>query len=73
MNKDASSTPAAAGELSLSADLRNQSDEIWAGLHAHPFLSELARGVLPLEKFRFFLEQDIMYLPDFAQIGRAHV
>jgi hypothetical protein len=33
------------------------------GLHAHPFLSELACGVLPLEKFRLFIEQDILYLP----------
>jgi len=67
MSKDASSPPAAAGEPSLSAELRDQSDRIWAGLHAHPFLSELARGVLPLEKFRFFVEQDVMYLPDFAR------
>jgi len=67
MNKDAPGTSAAAGEPLLSAELRDQSDRIWTGLHAHPFLSELARGVLPLEKFRFFLEQDIMYLPDFAR------
>ena len=67
MNKDASRTPAAAGEPSLSGELRDRSDRIWTGLHAHPFPGELARGVLPLEKFRFFLEQDIMYLPDFAR------
>jgi len=67
MNEDASGTPAATAEPSLSAELRDQSDRIWTGLHAHPFLSELARGTLPLEKFRFFLEQDIMYLPDFAR------
>src|SRR4249919_267505 len=67
MNKDASRTPTAAVAPSLSGELRDQGDRIWTGLHAHPFLSELARGVLPLEKFRFFLEQDIMYLPDFAR------
>ena len=67
MNKDPSRPSAAAGESSLSAELRDQSDRIWTGQHAHPFLSELARGVLPLEKFRFFVEQDIMYLPDFAR------
>jgi thiaminase/transcriptional activator TenA len=67
MDKDASSTSAPAGEPSPSAELRDQSDRIWTGLHAHPFLGELARGVLPLEKFRFFVEQDIMYLPDFAR------
>ena len=67
MTKGASDTPAAVREPPLSAELRDQSDRIWSGLHAHPFLRELARGVLPLEKFRFFLEQDIMYLPDFAR------
>src|SRR5215475_7108565 len=67
MDTDASSTSASAGEPSPSAELRDQSDRIWAGLHAHPFLGELARGVLPLEKFRFFVEQDVMYLPDFAR------
>jgi thiaminase (transcriptional activator TenA) len=51
----------------MSGYLRQGSDRVWAGLHAHPFPAELARGVLPLEKFRFFIEQDILYLPDFAR------
>jgi len=54
-------------EGSLSASLRDQSDRVWEGLHAHPFLRELSRGVLPLEKFRFFIEQDLLYLPEFAR------
>ena len=52
---------------SLSASLRAQSEHVWEGLHAHPFLRELSGGVLPLEKFRFFIEQDLLYLPDFAR------
>jgi thiaminase (transcriptional activator TenA) len=67
MNKATSRPPTATREPSLSGELRDQCDRIWAGLHAHPFLGELARGMLPLEKFRFFVEQDIMYLPDFAR------
>jgi len=51
----------------FSASLRAQCDRIWAGLHAHPFLGELARGVLPLEKFRFFIEQDLLFLPEYAR------
>ena len=65
--RGASGRSAAGAEPSLSAGLRNRSDRIWAGLHAHPFLRELARGVLPPEKFRFFIEQDILYLPDYAR------
>jgi thiaminase/transcriptional activator TenA len=54
-------------EGSLSASLRDQSERVWAGLHAHPFLRELSCGTLPLEKFRFFIEQDLLYLPEFAR------
>jgi thiaminase/transcriptional activator TenA len=52
---------------SFSGRLRAQCDRIWAGLHAHPFLGELARGTLPLDRFRFFIEQDLLYLPAFAR------
>jgi thiaminase (transcriptional activator TenA) len=52
---------------SLSANLRDHSELVWEGLHAHPFLRELSCGVLPLEKFRFFIEQDLLYLPEFAR------
>jgi thiaminase/transcriptional activator TenA len=54
-------------DASLSAELRERSGRIWERLHSHPFLRELARGELPLDKFRFFLEQDVLYLPDFAR------
>jgi thiaminase (transcriptional activator TenA) len=58
---------AASTELAFSASLRAQCDRIWAGLHAHPFLGELTRGTLPLDKFRFFIEQDLLFLPAFAR------
>jgi thiaminase (transcriptional activator TenA) len=37
---------------------REESDAICTVLHQHPFITELAEGTLPLDKFRFFLEQD---------------
>jgi thiaminase (transcriptional activator TenA) len=46
---------------------RSQSDRIWEQLHAHPFITELAEGTLPLDKFRFFIEQDNMYLEEYAR------
>ena len=54
-------------ETAFSARLRARCDRIWAGLHAHPFLGELARGTLPLDRFRFFIEQDLLFLPAFAR------
>jgi thiaminase (transcriptional activator TenA) len=54
-------------EGSLCAELRAGSDAIWASLHEHPFVRELAAGTLPLERFRFYLEQNLMYLPEYAR------
>lgn len=58
---------AANTESPFSHSLRLQCDRIWAGLHAHPFLGEMARGTLPLDRFRFFIEQDLLFLPAFAR------
>ena len=46
---------------------RNECDAIWTGLHRHPFITELAEGTLPLDRFRFFLEQDDFYLEEYAR------
>lgn len=51
----------------FSGGLRAGCERIWARLHGHPFLGELAAGTLPLEKFRFFIEQDLLFLPEFAR------
>src|ERR1700721_587542 len=53
--------------METSQAFRDRCDRVWAGLHAHPFLGELARGTLPLDRFRFFVEQDLLYLPAFAK------
>ena len=52
---------------SASDGFRARCDPIWDGLHAHPFLRELVAGTLPLEKFRFFLEQDNFYLEEYGR------
>jgi len=60
----------------LCEELRAGCRDVWEGLHEHPFLRELAAGTLPLETFRFYLEQDLFFLPDYLRaiglaIGRA--
>lgn len=52
---------------SASDGFRSDSEAIWKALHEHPFINELAVGTLPLEKFRFFLEQDNFYLEEYAR------
>ncbi len=47
--------------------LRRECEAIWGALHRHPFITELAAGTLPLDRFRFFLEQDDFYLEEYAR------
>ena len=53
---------------SFSALLRIKADPIWQKIFNHPFLREIQQGTLPLEKFRYYLAQDYVYLEGF---GRA--
>jgi thiaminase/transcriptional activator TenA len=53
--------------MSISDEMRAACAAIWDGLHAHPFLRELAAGTLAPDRFRFFLEQDNLYLEDYAR------
>jgi thiaminase/transcriptional activator TenA len=60
---------------SLCESLREDCREVWAALHAHPFIRELAQGTLAPERFRFYCEQDLFFLPALARsvaIGLAH-
>ncbi len=47
--------------------LRSACLPIWQSLAEHPFLRELAAGTLPEEKFRFYIEQNLMYLPEYSR------
>ena len=53
---------------SFSALLRAEADEIWREIFDNPFLKEVQQGTLPMEKFRYYLAQDYLYLEGF---GRA--
>lgn len=48
--------------------LRQASEPLWGALLEHPFVVQLADGTLPLDRFRFYLEQDRQYLFDFARV-----
>jgi thiaminase/transcriptional activator TenA len=47
--------------------LRASCPDVWSSLHGHPFLQEMAEGTLSLDRFRFYLEQDTMYLEEYAK------
>jgi thiaminase/transcriptional activator TenA len=52
---------------SLCARFREECAAVWDALHAHPFVREMAAGTLPVERFRFYVEQNLMYLLEYAR------
>jgi thiaminase/transcriptional activator TenA len=47
--------------------LRSRCLGAWEAFPEHPFLRELVAATLPLEKFRFYIEQNLLYLPEYAR------
>lgn len=53
---------------SPSARLRDSSEPAWSALADEPFVRELAAGDLAPERFRFYIEQNLQYLPQYARV-----
>ena len=58
-------------DQSFSAYLWNQASPVWEEVSVHPFLSELQDGTLPVEKFRYYILQDYLYLGAFGRAAAA--
>src|SRR3984957_5347087 len=59
-----------------SAVLRERGAASWAAAVSHPMVAEIGAGSLPHETFRYYFEQNVLYLEDYARaialiIGRA--
>ena len=55
----------------FSSFLWRQASPIWEAVAEHPFLSELQDGTLPIEKFRYYILQDYLYLGAFGRAAAA--
>ena len=55
-------------EITVSEALHAAAAPVWAKCLAHPFVTGLGDGSLPVEKFRFFMLQDYLYLFDYARV-----
>lgn len=53
--------------ISFSLRAWQQVDRIVQAIKQQPFNTELAKGILALDKFAFYIEQDTLYLRDFAR------
>jgi thiaminase/transcriptional activator TenA len=58
------SSPSAAA---FCESLRDDCRDLWQSLHEHPFIRELAAGTLHADRFRFYVEQDLFFLPELAR------
>lgn len=52
---------------SFSGELQRASEELWDELKGHPFVVEMAAGTLPMQKFLHYIEQNLLYLPQYAR------
>jgi len=60
---------------SLTGRLRADCESDWQLLHEHAFVRGLADATLPPDAFRFYLEQNLQYLPEYARamaLGASH-
>jgi thiaminase (transcriptional activator TenA) len=52
---------------SVGERLRSDCAELWEGLHGHPFIEGLADATLSPDTFRFYIEQNLQYLVEYAR------
>ena len=48
--------------------LRQKADGIWEAQHQHPFVRGIGDGTLSLERFKFWLRQDYVFLIEYARL-----
>lgn len=60
--------PEAAGTRA-SERLRQIALPVWTRILEHPYIKELKDGTLPVETFRFYVQQDWLYLQEFTRAG----
>lgn len=53
---------------SVSARLHDAAVPVWEACLRHPFVTGIGDGTLDMEKFRYFMLQDYLYLFDYARV-----
>jgi len=54
--------------MRFAQSLREPHEGAWGSLLSNPFVAEMADASLPAEKFRFYIEQNLQYLPEYAKV-----
>jgi thiaminase (transcriptional activator TenA) len=61
--------------MGFNQELRQSNAAIWDASLQHPFVRGIGDGSLPVEKFRFYIRQDYVFLIEFSRVlalGAAH-
>jgi thiaminase/transcriptional activator TenA len=53
--------------MTESTRLKDRGAAQWAAAVAHPMVAEIGAGTLPHDTFRFYFEQNLLYLADYAR------
>ena len=54
--------------MSFARDLQQRFAPIFAEAHGHPFVRGIGDGSLPVERFRFYIEQDYVFLMEYSRV-----
>lgn len=54
--------------MPLSETLRRKHAEAWDRIFAHPFVRGIGDGSLPVDRFRFYLGQDYLFLVEYGRV-----
>jgi len=54
--------------MKLTDTLYANVQDIWGGYYKHPFIRGIKDGTLEIDKFRFYIIQDYLYLLDYAKV-----
>ena len=54
--------------MEFSARLRALADPVWRAQHSHPFVRGIGDGSLDLERFRFWIRQDYLFLIEYCRL-----
>ena len=54
--------------MGFSNDLRRKAADIWDTEHRHPFVTGIGDGSLDMDKFRYYMRQDYVFLIDYCRV-----
>ena len=54
--------------MKFTDEARRRVDPVWEACHEHPFVKGIGDGSLDMEKFKYWVRQDYVYLQDYSRV-----